>query len=535
MKKKIFIYDTTLRDGAQAEGVSFSPSGKLRLAERLDEFGVDYIEGGYAGSNRKDMEFFHQAADLGLKHARIVAFGSTRRKGKNIKDDPFVSSLIAAPTETVTIYGKSWLLHVHEVLRATPRQNIEMVRDTIAFLKDHGRQVFFDAEHFFDGFKDSPEYAQQVLSAAVEAGADCLVLCDTNGGTMPHEINEITSKVCCAFDVPIGIHVHNDCGMAVANSIEAVRAGAVQVQGTINGYGERCGNANLCTIVPNLQIKLGYNCVKKSELRHLRELALFVDDLVNCRPDIRAPFIGHSAFSHKGGPHVNAVQKNPSTFEHIDPANVGNERHVLVSELSGGSNVLLKAIEVGIGRDESVRGKSDILAALKDLEHRGYAFESADGSFRILVQKVLKKHKSFFDLDGFRVIIEKRGKDEPCISEATVKVRVNGEIEQTVAEGDGPVNALDGALRKALFRFYPSISNVQLTDFRVRILDPEEATAATTRVLIESTDGDDTWGTVGVSGNIIEASWEALFDSVEYKLFRDEEKRQSKSRKKKKK
>lgn len=525
MAKKIQIYDTTLRDGAQAEGISFSPSGKLRLAERLDSFGVDYIEGGYAGSNRKDMDFFRAVAQLELKHARVVAFGSTCRADRKIKDDPLVNSLIEAGTSTVAIYGKSWLLHVKDVLRTTPARNLAMVRETLAFLKDKGREAFFDAEHFFDGYKESPAYAMDVLAAAVDAGVDLLVLCDTNGGTLPHEIGAITGEVCRAFKTAVGIHVHDDCGMAVANSIEAVRAGAVQVQGTVNGYGERCGNANLCSIIPNLQLKQGYRCVKAREIKRLRELSLFVDDLVNCRPDTRAPFVGRSAFSHKGGPHVNAVQKNPGTFEHIDPAAVGNERHVLVSELSGGSNVLLKAVEVGVGRQDSVRGTRDVLAALKELEHRGYAFESADGSFRILVQKVLKKHKSFFDLDGFRVIIEKRGKDEPCISEATVKVRVNGEVEQTVAEGDGPVNALDSALRKALFRFYPEISNVQLTDFRVRILDPEEATAATTRVLIESSDGDDTWGTVGVSGNIIEASWEALVDSVEYKLFRDEEKR----------
>ncbi|NQU38676.1 MAG: citramalate synthase [Lentisphaerae bacterium] len=523
--KKITLYDTTLRDGAQAEGVSFSAGGKLQLVRRLDAFGIDYIEGGYAGSNQKDMDFFEAVRKEPLKHAKLVAFGSTRRVRTKIKDDPFVPSLIKAGTPACTIYGKSWKLHVRDVLRTTLAENLLMIGDTVAYLKDNGREVFFDAEHFFDGYLDDPEYAMQCLQTAVGAGADGVVLCDTNGGTLPHQVSAITKTVREAVDVIVGIHTHNDSGVAVANAIEAVRAGATQVQGTMNGYGERCGNVSLTTLIPVLQLKMGYRCVRKSQLRDLREFSLFVDDLVNLRSNQRSPFVGSSAFSHKGGPHVHAVSKNPITFEHIDPAEVGNERHILVSELSGGSNVLLKAVELGAGQAQSPEDMREVLKALKELESKGYAFEAADASFRILIQKVLKEHKAFFELEGFRVIVEKRGKEESCVSEATIKVRVNGEVEQTVAEGDGPVNALDGALRKALTRFYPEIANVVLTDFRVRILDPEDATAATTRVLIESSDGEETWGTVGVSENVIEAAWEALLDSVEYKLFREEEKR----------
>lgn len=521
--QKVVLYDTTLRDGAQAEGVSFSAAGKVRFVRRMDAFGVDYIEGGYAGSNAKDMAFFETIGRVPLKHTRVVAFGRTRRAKTRIQDDPYVSSLLAAGTATCTIYGKAWKLHVRDVLRTTLQANLAMITDTVAYLKDHDREVFFDAEHFFDGYKDDPEFALRCLEAAIGAGADGVVLCDTNGGALPHEVYAATRAVVAAVKAPVGIHTHNDSGVGVANAIEAVRAGALQVQGTMNGYGERCGNANLTTLIPALQFKLGWRCVSAKQMMALRELSRFVDDLINLRPNQRAPFVGSSAFSHKGGPHVNAVQKNPATFEHIDPARVGNERKVLVSELSGGSNVLLKAIELGVGHEQSPADMRDVLRTLKELESKGYAFEAADASFRMLIQKVLKEHKPFFDLEGFRVIVEKRGKDGPCVSEATIKVRVKGEMEQTVAEGDGPVNALDGALRKALTRFYPAIANVALTDFRVRILDPQEATAATTRVLIESSDGEGSWGTVGVSENIIEAAWEALIDSVEYKLFREEE------------
>ena len=523
MSKKVTIYDTTLRDGAQGAGVSFSRAGKLRFAKRLDTFGVDYIEGGFPGSNQKDMAFFEAIRKEELAHARVAAFGSTRRVKTKVKDDTFVASLLAAETEVVTIFGKSWRLHVTDVLRTTDEENRAMISDTVGFLKEKGREVVFDAEHFFDGYKDDPEFAIDAVRAAVSAGADVIVLCDTNGGCLPDEVGRIVAAVAKEVDAPFGIHAHNDGGMGVANTLAAVREGALHVQGTINGYGERCGNANLCTIMPNLELKMGMRCLAEGKLADLRELSMFVGDMVNLRHDVRAPFVGDCAFSHKGGPHVNAVEKNPRTFEHVDPGVVGNTRRNLVSELSGGSSVLLKAVELGIGRSQSAQGAREVLGALKDLEDKGYAFEAADASFRILIQKVLKEHKPFFELQGFRVVVEKRGMDEPCISEATVKVRVDKDVEHTAAEGGGPVEALDKALRKALIRFYPAIAKVLLTDFRVSILDPEEATAAKTRVLIESSDGEENWGTVGVSENIIEASWEALLDSVEYKLFREEE------------
>lgn len=532
-RQKVAIYDTTLRDGAQAEGVSFSSVGKLLLARRLDQFGVDYIEGGFPGSNPKDMEFFEAVQKEEFIHAKIAAFGSTRRVKTNVKEDPIVRGLILANTPVVTIYGKTWKLHVKDVLRTTPDENLNMVSDTVAFLKDAGREVIFDSEHFFDGFKHDPDYAVQVLEAAQAAGADVLVLCDTNGGSLPSEIFAITQTITDRMKATVGIHLHNDIGTGVANSLEGVRAGARHVQGTMNGYGERCGNANLTSIIPGLQLKMGMDCIAPRNMRHLRDLSLFVDDLINLRPDTRAPYVGQSAFGHKGGAHVNAVQKNPETFEHIHPDKVGNERNILVSELSGGSSILLKSQELG-GEAATKEDTAAVLKELKLLEHKGYSYESADASFRILVQKVLKKHKPFFELDGFRVIIEKSGRDAPCVSEATVKLRIKDQVEHTVAEGDGPVNALDRALRKALSPLYPEITKVQLKDFRVRILDPQEATAATTRVHIESGDGKATWGTVGVSENIIEASWEALVDSVEYKLFADEEKRMKRRAKREK-
>ena len=527
-RHKIFIYDTTLRDGSQGEGISFSGSSKIQIALKLDEFGVDYIEGGYAGSNPKDMEFFHEIRKHTLRHAKIAAFGSTRRADVAVGEDSNVLRLIESGAPVVAIFGKTWKLHVSDVLRTTVEENRRMVADTVRYLKQHGREVIFDAEHFFDGYKDSPAFAMDVLKAAVEAGADAVVLCDTNGGSLPHEAYGITSEVVKAFKVPVGIHTHNDSGLAVATSLEAVRAGAVQVQGTINGYGERTGNANLCSVIPALELKMGCRALPDGALKQLRGLSLFVDDLVNLRHDSKAPYVGASAFSHKAGMHVNAVQKNPRSFEHITPESVGNERRILVSEGSGSSSVLLKAIEMGVDLQKSSPEVKEILEALKSLEKQGYVYEAADASFRMLVQKVLRKHKPFFELEGYRVIVEKERKDMPCVSEASVKVRVGNEVEYTVAEGDGPVNALDRALRKALARFYPAIKNVFLTDYRVRILDPEEATAAKTRVIIESSDGERTWGTVGVSVNIIEASWEALVDSVEYKLFQEEEKKAGK-------
>jgi 2-isopropylmalate synthase len=525
-RRKIFIYDTTLRDGSQGEGISFSSGSKIKLALKLDEFGVDYIEGGYAGSNPKDMEFFQAIRKHKLRHAKVAAFGSTRRADVAVAEDANVLRLLESGAPVVTIFGKTWQLHVAEVLKTSNDENRRMIADTVRFLKSHGREVIFDAEHFFDGYKDSPTFAMDMLKTAVEAGAHAVVLCDTNGGTLPHDVHGITLEVVKAFPtVMVGIHTHNDAELAVANSLEAVRAGAVQVQGTINGYGERTGNANLCAIIPTLELKMGCLAVPEGSLQQIRSLSTFVDDLVNVRHNPKAAYVGMSAFSHKAGMHVNAVQKIPRSFEHIEPEKVGNERRILISEGSGSSSVLLKAIEMGVDLKKSSPEVKDILESLKTLEKQGYTYEAADASFRMLVQKVLKKHKSFFELEGFRVIMEKEGSGIPCVSEASVKVRVGEAVEHVVAEGDGPVNALDRALRKALARFYPEIEKVFLTDYSVRILDPEEATAAKTRVIIESSDGETHWGTVGVSVNIIEASWEALVDSVEYKLFCEEKKK----------
>ncbi len=521
--KNVQIYDTTLRDGMQGEGVSLSAAGKVRVALRLDEFGVDYIEGGFAASNPKDMEFFREIRNKKLTHAKVAAFGSTRHASTPVGEDSGTIKLLEAQTSVVTIFGKSWRLHVTDVLRTTEAENLAMIRDTVAYLKQHDREVIYDAEHFFDGYKDSPTYAMATLRAALEAGADCIVLCDTRGGCLPHEIVEMTHSVVAAVSTPVGIHCHNDAELAVANSIEAVRAGAVQVQGTVNGYGERCGNANLCSIIPGLVLKLGCACRCKDNLDGLMDLSRFLDNALNTLHSRQAAYVGESAFAHKAGMHVNAVEKNPRSFEHITPEVVGNERRILISELSGGSNVLLKAIEMGENISKSSPEIREVLNKLEQLEKKGYQYESADASFKILIQKVLKRHKAFFNLEGYRVIVEKRGKNEPCLSEATIKVKVGNEIEHTAGEGDGPVNALDNALRRALTRFYPAIAKVALTDFSVRILDPKDATAAKTRVIIESSDGKDTWSTVGVSENIIEASWEALVDGVEYKLFKDEQ------------
>jgi 2-isopropylmalate synthase len=524
-ENKVFIYDTTLRDGAQAEGVTFSPVAKLHVAKMLDSFGVDYIEGGFAASNPKDMAFFKDIRKENLKHAKIAAFGSTRRANVKVEDDPGTRALLEAETEVCTIFGKSWLLHVTEVLKTTPEENLAMIEDTCRFLKENGREVVYDAEHFFDGFRDSPEYALKTLEAAAKGGADVLVLCDTNGGRLPHEVHEITTTVREAFDVPVGIHTHNDSETAVANAMEAVRAGAVHVQGVINGFGERCGNCNLISVVANLIMKTDRTCLAdEAQLKNLKLVSQFVNEQANLRDNQRAAFVGDSAFAHKAGMHVDGVRKVSQSFEHVSPESVGNMRRILISELSGASNVMEKLIEMGIDNiDRKSPEVRDILQTMEKMEKGGYVYEAADASFKMLIKKVLKEHKSFFELEGFRVIVEKRSKSDPCVSEATLKLKVNGSRAFTVGEGDGPVDALNMALRNALAEFYPSIADVHLADYRVSILDPEEATAAKTRVHIESSDGTSSWGTVGVSENIIEASWEALVDGVEYKLFLNEE------------
>jgi 2-isopropylmalate synthase len=519
MNKSIFLYDTTLRDGGQAEGVAFSLPDKLRIAERLGRIGVHYIEGGWPGSNPKDMAFFREIRKYPPKQARVVAFGSTRRAGVKAEKDANVVSLLKARTPAVAVFGKSWLLHVTDVLRVAPRTNLEMISETVGYLKSKGKELIYDAEHFFDGYKDDPEYALATLAAAADAGAEFLVLCDTNGGCLPEEIYRITGEVKKRFNTPLGIHTHDDGGLAAANSLAAVRAGAAMVQGTINGYGERTGNANLCTIIPNLVLKMGRAALSRRQLTRLVDLSRFVDEMANITPNPRAPFVGASSFAHKGGMHVDAVRKNPRTFEHIDPEQVGNRRRVLVSELSGKSNVILKAVEFGVDLDKETPETARVLAELKRLGEAGYDFEGAGASFRILLQKALGKHKDFFKLEGFRVIVEKR-KDQSPISEATIKIKVGEKSELSAGEGDGPVNALDNALRKVLLRFYPQIKEVHLADFKVRDLDASAGTAAKVRVLIQSRDREEIWGTVGVSRNIIEAAWQALVDSVDYKLLK---------------
>lgn len=525
MNKPVTIYDTTLRDGAQGEGISFSSADKIRIAERLDALGVHYIEGGWPGSNPKDMEFFDGARQRSFKDAKIAAFGSTRRALIKCKDDPQIDALLKANTPVVTLVGKTWSLHVAEILRTTPEENLAMIADSIRYFKEHGKEVVYDAEHFFDGYKDDSRYALATLLAAEQAGASYVVLCDTNGGTMPSEVGRITSEVCKAIKCAVGIHTHNDSGVGVANALAAVENGAAQVQGTINGYGERTGNCNLTTVIPCLVLKMNVDCISRENVRHLREVSTFVDDLANVRPDIRQPFVGATAFAHKGGIHVNAIEKVARSYEHIAPELVGNHRRVLVSELSGRSNVFMKAREMGIQLTKDSPEAKEILQQLKQLEYEGYEYEAADASFHILVQKLLKRHKPFFSLMDYRVIMDRHAGNDRAIVEASVKLKVNGEDVHTVAEGDGPVNALDNAFRRALINFYPAIAQVRLVDYKVRILDSKSGTAARTRVMIESTDGKDIWGTVGVDDNLIEASWEALVDSVEYKLFKDEQKK----------
>lgn len=519
MNKAVTIYDTTLRDGTQGEGFSLSGLDKIRLAERLDAFGVDYIEGGWPGSNPKDVEFFEEAKKLNLKHAKIAAFGSTRRADLAVEDDPQIKLLIDAETPVITIFGKSWSLHVLEVIKTTLEENCAMIRDSVRYLKDAGREVVYDAEHFFDGYKDDAEYALKTLQAAADGGAEILVLCDTNGGTLPEEVKEICQAVTERIpSVPIGIHTHNDCELAVANAVAAVDAGAVQVQGTINGYGERTGNCNLTSVIPILQIKKGIEVIP--DLTQLKNLSFFVDDLSNNPHFARAAFIGRTAFSHKGGMHVNAVQKVAHSYEHIRPESVGNQQVILVSELSGQSNILIKAEELGLPLEKGSKEAKAVLSRVKELEKEGYSYESAGGSLELLIRRELGTYSKKWDFSEYHCSFRQNSDGSKPVCDGVVKLAVDGNKENCVAEGHGVVNALDQALRKALLPSYPAIENIRLIDYKVRIIDGEEATAAKTRVLIIQSDGKRSWGTVGVSDSIIEASWIALTDGIDLFLQR---------------
>jgi 2-isopropylmalate synthase len=519
--KRVEIYDTTLRDGTQGEGVSFSSADKIKIAQCLDKFGVKYIEGGWPGSNPKDMDFFKQIRNIPLRTAKIAAFGSTRKGNVNVEDDFNIKALIDSKTQVVTIFGKSWDFHVKDALKVPLEENLNMIYDSIAYLKSQGKFVIYDAEHYFDGFRANKDYALKTVEMAKNAGAEVIVLCDTNGGTITSEITSIIKVTMSLIKANYGIHTHNDSGLAVANSITAVELGCTHVQGTINGFGERCGNANLCSIIPIIQLKLGIKCVSDKNLKMLSDVSYFVSEVANVIPTKNDPFVGDSAFAHKAGIHVDAMMKNIKTYEHISPELVGNKRRVLLSDLSGKSNIKFKTTEMEL-KDVEPSHLKEIADEIKNLEYQGYLYEDAEGSFELLVRKKQGKLEEFFELEGFRVIIEKRPNKEPY-SEATIKLRVKGVTEHTAAEGDGPVNALDNALRKALEKFYPNLKKMQLTDYKVRVLEGKEGTKAKVRVLIESANRHQTWGTVGVSENIIQASWEALVDSINYHLLKDKE------------
>ena len=519
MKPQVEIYDTTLRDGSQGEGINFSVADKIRIAEKLDAFGVHYIEGGWPGSNPKDIEFFAQARKKKFKHARLAAFGSTRKKATPVEQDDQVRLLIEAGTPVVTIYGKTSMLHVKEVLRCTPEENLAMIGDTVKYLKDHGKFVIYDAEHAFDGYKLDSEYALATWQAAEKAGADFVVLCDTNGGCLPSEISEITKTAVGRLNCKIGIHTHDDSGVGVANALASLDAGAVHVQGTVNGYGERTGNCNLISIIPLVHFKLKKTCVPAKSLPKLRELSLFVDEVANLRHNPRLPWVGSAAFAHKGGTHVNAVQKLASSYEHINPELIGNARNVLISDLAGRSNIVMKAQSLGFRLTNDAPELKEILETIKQREHEGFEFEAAEASMALLIRNIFeKKAEPAFVVDAYHVSMRRDAKESVC--EATVKVRVGKKFHHEVAEGDGPVNALDSALRHALAKSFPKLKKITLTDYKVRILDGVAGTAAKTRVLIQSTDGHREWGTVGVSENIIEASLHALVDSMEYALLK---------------
>jgi 2-isopropylmalate synthase len=498
---------------------------KVRIAQKLDELGVHYIEGGWPGSNPKDIAFFKDIKKVSLQQAKIAAFGSTRRAKTSPEKDNNIRTLVQAEPDAVTIFGKTWDFHVFEALRITLEENLELIYDSLAYLKKHVAEVIYDAEHFFDGYKANPEYALKTLKAAQDAGADCLVLCDTNGGTLPHELPTILAEVKKAVSAPLGIHTHNDSECAVANSLMAVAHGIVHVQGTINGFGERCGNANLCSIIPSLRLKMGLECVSDEQLRNLRDVSRYVYELANLVPNKHQAFVGNSAFAHKGGVHVSAIQRHPETYEHIRPERVGNMTRVLVSDLSGRANILAKAEQFNIDLDSKDPVTLEILETLKDLENKGYQFEGAEASFELLMRRALGTLRHNFSVVGFRVIDTKRQEGESALSEATVQVKVGGKIEHTAAEGNGPVNALDHAMRKALENFYPQIRDMRLLDYKVRVLPAGKGTASMTRVLIESGDKTSRWGTVGVSDNIIDASYHALIDALQYKLFKDQEQR----------
>jgi 2-isopropylmalate synthase len=514
---KIRIYDTTLRDGTQGEGISFSVADKLLVAKRLDQFGVDYIEGGFPGSNPRDIAFFAEARNLKLTHAKLAAFGATRRAGSKAETDPQLKTLLDSGMPVMTLVGKTWLLHVTEILRTTPEENLAMIEDSIRHLTAQGREVIYDAEHFFDGYLDNPEYALRTLEAAARGGASNLSLCETNGGKLVPQVLEITSEIVKRFGADlVGIHCHNDSGLGTAVTLAGVEAGATLVQGTMNGYGERVGNANLITVLPNLALKMGRTMRCSPNMAQLRDLSLFFDELANLRPDAKAPFVGQSAFAHKGGLHANAAQKVARSYEHIDPSLVGNRTRVLVSDMAGRSSLALKAREFGVELDEKSPELKGLVEELKEREFRGYEYEAADASFKLLVARKLGRHKDAFEVEGYRVIVERHGAD--IWSEATVRVKVNGESIHTVAESAGPIGALDKALRLGLEKTFPQLRDMTLRDFKVRIVEGNEGTGSKTRVLVESGDGHSIWGTVGVSDNIIDASWEALREAVEYRL-----------------
>lgn len=521
---KITIYDTTLRDGSQTEGVSFSVNDKIKITQKLDALGIHYIEGGWPGSNPKDKEFFTLMKKKRLKNSVLAAFGSTRRANLKAAEDKNLQELISSQTKTITIFGKSWDLHVTDVLKTTLEENLAMIFDSVDFLKKQRREVFYDAEHFFDGYKRNPGYAIKTLLAAQNAKADCLVLCDTNGGTLPAEIRKIIAEIKPKLNTALGIHTHNDLDLAVANSLAALEEGCTQVQGTFNGLGERCGNADLCTITAILHSKMNRSSISNENIKRLKETAYYLSEISNIKLPDNHPFVGHSAFAHKGGVHIDAVLKNPAAYEHVDPQIAGNHRRFLTSELAGKMPIVLKAREMNLKLDKNSPQTKKMLSVLQKKEHEGYQFEAADASFELFMKRELKQYTKFFKLEGFKVTTEKRY-DGKVFAEASVRLTVKDKEEFSASDGDGPVDALDRALRKALEKFYPNLSKMHLSDYKVRVLDTKSGTAARVRVLIESQDETDSWTTVGVHENIIEASWEALIDSIEYKLLKDQERK----------